>query len=158
MDFWLIVERAFQIFFFIFVIVEMAQLWKLVQISKQQTTLWEKMLENPEYAGQVIANAIEGLLVKLANNPEFESKVLNFVNMLAVSGFASVKEFVKGNGEALIKPILKLPKRHWAKPFEEIANSLAPEYIEELKATKKAAKQITKAIDSDAILAFQNEG
>lgn len=67
-----------------FFIVELSQLLALVRSQRRLTNIWEKILEDPVYAGEVIANSISGILNKLDKDPNLKARILK-----AAEDFAS---------------------------------------------------------------------
>lgn len=128
----------------IFIFVEAWQLFQLIKVSKKQVGIWEHVLEDPEYAGQVVANAIDGYIQKLSKDPESRESFGRFLQQCGITVVEGVKGYFGGPDG--VNPGVSLPKRHWAKPFEGFVNMIGGQIMEGLaKGGKKAAKEAVES-------------
>ena len=129
----------------VFIFIEAGQLYKLIQVSQKQVSIWEEVLHDPEYAGEVVSNALFGFMDKMNNDEEKRNIFYGFVATCAINGAHGIKEHFGGGAGA---PGVNLPKRHAAKPFESIINAILPGLLDKAKgnATKAAKDTVESAI------------
>lgn len=124
-----------------FFFIEISQLIQLVRSQKKLTSIWERVLEDPEYAGKVVSNALFGFMEEVKNDKEKETIFFGFLQVCAVNGVEGVRAWMGESASAGVN----LPKRHPAKPFEGIINQVLPGIFDNI--VKKGAKKAEQAAE-----------
>lgn len=126
-----------------FFVVEVYQLYMLRKSQQRLTCIWEKVLEQPEYAGEVVANAIIGLIDKVEDDEEFGEELVVFVQRMSITAVNGVRTYLArvGPGDPvdmeMQKEALKgMPK--WMKQGAKLANYVGIDVKEIMKRGAKA--------------------
>jgi len=77
---------------FPFLIVEISQLYQLVRSQRRLTSIWETILEDPEYAGDVASNFVFGFVKNISEDPEKEKAFYAMIQVMAAHATASIKQ------------------------------------------------------------------
>ena len=131
---------------FVFIIIEAGQLFKLIQVSEKQVGIWERVLEDPEYAGKVVSNAIFGIMEKMEKEPKSYEVFVGFTQNLSINVLNGIRNHFAGEGGAGIN----FKKNSPLKPLEGLINQAVPGLLDGfLKGTSKAAeKKAASAVDA----------
>lgn len=86
----------------IFIFIEAGQLYKLIQVNKKQVSIWEKILEDPIYAGEVLENFVFGFMDRVNTDTEAQEQFFGFVGTCGVNAAAAIRHYFTGNPDALM--------------------------------------------------------
>ena len=90
--------------FLIFAVVESIQMFLLIYITRKNNVLWSSLMKDPEFAGDVLANALLGFMEKVSSDKKAHDVFFSFVGTCGVQMVHSAKEAF-GKAGAGGKPI-----------------------------------------------------
>jgi len=76
---------------FIFIVVEVGQLYQLVRSQRRLTSIWETILGDPEYAGSVASNFIFGFIKDIQQDKAKETEFYALVQVMAAHATSAIK-------------------------------------------------------------------
>lgn len=68
-----------------FFFIEISQLIQLVRSQKKLTSIWERILESPQYSGQVLQNFLFGFMESINNDPNKKATFQTFIDDMGLS-------------------------------------------------------------------------
>jgi hypothetical protein len=76
---------------FVFIVVEVGQLYQLVRSQRRLTSIWETILGDPEYAGSVASNFIFGFIKDIQQDKAKETEFYALVQVMAAHATSAIK-------------------------------------------------------------------
>lgn len=86
-----------------FFIIEISQLIQLVRSQKKLTSIWEKILEDEEYAGKVLENFVFGFMERISEDEESEKILYGFLTKIGFNIVESLRHYYAENVPAEMK-------------------------------------------------------
>lgn len=131
-----------------FFFIEISQLIQLVHSQKRLTSIWEKVLEDPTYAGHVVENAVIGFLDRFAEDEKVQQSFFAFVQNCAITGVVGIREYMGNAPAGNIVDVTKSGKMKMGQGLPGILNQVFGSMLNGVVngAEKKAAAKATEAV------------
>lgn len=131
-----------------FFFIEISQLIQLVRSQKKLTSIWERVLENPQYAGAVVNNAVQGYIAAFNESEEVRTQFFGFIQNCAVSGAVAIKAWANGPDGVTDDAAKKQALKAVPKPIRGLVQTMDILGIDvKSMAKKKAHAQVDNVIE-----------
>jgi len=95
-----------------FFFIEISQLIQLVRSQRKLTSIWEKILEDEEYAGEVLKNFVFGFMEEISEDEESRDIFITFISSMGLNVVESIRQYYNNHvpGEVKKEAMKGVPK------------------------------------------------